>query len=118
MAVGLVLLLLEAPLAQRLQAEVTDKVVGVELGAHGGDAAAQNGLLAGLAQAPAGLVVVGLTQRFALVLEETAIDEGGVALLENGTKRDIQREREREKGRAGSGNVHRQQLQRGGCHCN
>lgn len=98
MAVGLVLLLLEASLAQRLQAEVTHEVVGVELGAHGGDAAAQDGLLAGLAQAPARLVVVGLAQRFALVFEEAAVDEGGVALLEDPHKgRHSERERDRER---------------------
>lgn len=58
----------------------------MELGAHGGDAAAEDGLLAGLAQAPTRLVVVGLTQGFALVFEETAVDEGGVALLETPDK--------------------------------
>lgn len=107
MAVGFVLLLLEASLAQRLQAEVTHKVVGVELGAHGGDAAAQDGLLAGLAQAPARLVVVGLAQRFALVFEEAAVDEGGVALLEEPYKeRHSEREGKREKGRVRRGNLH------------
>lgn len=50
-AVGFVLLLLEAALAQGLQAEVTHKVVGVEFGPHGGDTAAQDWLLAGLAHA-------------------------------------------------------------------
>ena len=80
-AVGLVLLLLEAALAERLEAEVADQVVGVELGAHGGDAATQDGLLAGLAQAARGLVVVGLTQRLALVLEEAAVHKRAVALL-------------------------------------
>ena len=82
MAVGLVLLLLEAALAQGLEAEVADQVVGVELGPHGGDAATQDGLLAGLAEAAPALVVVGLAQRLALVLEETPVHEGAVALLE------------------------------------
>lgn len=82
MAVGLVLLLLEAAFAERLQAEVAYEVVGVEFGAHGRDAAAQDGLLAGLAHAAARLVVVGLTQRLSLVLEEAAVDEGAVTLLE------------------------------------
>ena len=81
-AVGLVLLLLEAALAQGLEAEVADQVVGVELGPHGGDAAAQDGLLAGLAEAAPALVVVGLAQWLALVFEETAVHEGAVALLE------------------------------------
>lgn len=87
-AVGLVLLLLEAAFAQGLQAEVTHKVVGVEFGPHGGDAAAQDRLLAGLTHAAAGLVVVGLTQRLTLVFKEAAIDEGAVALLK---KRDAVR---------------------------
>lgn len=80
MAVGLLLLLLKAALAEGLQAEVADQVVWVELGPHGGDAAPQDGLLAGLAQAAPGLVVVGLTQGLAIVLEEAAVDEGAVAL--------------------------------------
>lgn len=79
-AVRLVLLLLEAAFAQRLQAEVAHQVVRVEFGPHGGDAAAQDGLLAGLTHAAPGLVVVGLAQRLALVLEEAAVDEGAVAL--------------------------------------
>lgn len=79
-AVGFVLLLLEAAFAQRLQAEVTHEVMRVEFGPHGGDAAPQDGLLAGLTHAAAGLVVVGLAQRFALVLEKAAVDEGAVAL--------------------------------------
>lgn len=79
-AVGLVLLLLEAAFAQGLQAEVTNKVVGVEFGPHGSDAAAQDRLLAGLAHATTGLVVVGLTEGVPLVFEEAAVDEGAVAL--------------------------------------
>lgn len=82
MAVRLVLLLLEATFAQRLQTEVTHKVVWVEFGPHGRDAAAQDRLLAGLTHAAAGLVVMGLTQRLTLVFEEAAVDEGTVALLE------------------------------------
>ena len=80
-AVRLVLLLLEAAFAQRLQAEVTHEVVGVEFGPHGGDAAAQDRLLAGLTHAATGLVVVGLTQGVTLMFEEAAVDEGAVALL-------------------------------------
>lgn len=59
---------------------MTHKVVRVEFGPHGGDAAAQDGLLAGMTHAATGLVVVGLAQRFTLVFEEAAIDEGAVAL--------------------------------------
>lgn len=80
MAVGLVLLLLEAAFAQGLQAEVTHEMVGVEFGPHGGDAAAQDGLLAGLTHAATGLVVVGLAQRLTLVFEEAAVNKGAVAL--------------------------------------
>lgn len=85
-AVGLVLLLLEAAFAQGPQAEVTHKVVGVEFSPHGGDAAAQDWLLAGLTHAPTRLMVVGLTQRFTLVFEEAAVDKGCVALLKKKTK--------------------------------
>lgn len=80
MAVGLVLLLFETALAEGLEAEVAHQVVRVKFGTHGGDAAAQDGLLACLAHAAARLVVVGLAQRLALVLEEAAVDEGAVAL--------------------------------------
>lgn len=83
-AVLLVLLLFEAAFAQGFQAKMTHKVVGVELGPHGRDAAAQDWLLAGMTHAPTGLVVVGLAQRFAFVLEEAAINKGGVALLQKG----------------------------------
>lgn len=79
-AVRLVLLLLEAAFAQRLQAEVTHQVVGVEFGPHGGDAAAEDGLLARLTHAATGLVIVGLTQRLSLVFEEAAVDKRAVAL--------------------------------------
>lgn len=79
-AVGLVFLLLEAAFAQRLQAEVAHEVVRVKFGAHGGDAAAQDRLLAGLTHAATRLVVVGLAQRLTLVFKEAAIDEGAVAL--------------------------------------
>lgn len=81
-AVLLVFLLFEAAFAQGFQAKVTHKVVGVELGPHGCDAAAEDWLLAGMTHAPTGLVVVGLAQGFAFVFEEAAIDKGGVALLQ------------------------------------
>lgn len=97
-AVGLVLLLLEAAFAQGLQAEVTHEVVGVELGPHGGDAAAQDRLLAGLTHAAAGLVVVGLAQRLALVFEEAPVDEGAVALLKERGGESQSRQRELARG--------------------
>lgn len=58
MAVGLVFLLLETAFAQGLQAEVADEVMGVELGTHGGDTAAQDGLLAGMTHTAPGLMVM------------------------------------------------------------
>lgn len=84
-AVWLVLLLFEATFAQRFKAKVTHKVVGVELGPHCCDAAAQDRLLAGMAHAPAALMVVGLAQRLAFVLKEAAINKWGVALLQRVT---------------------------------
>lgn len=89
MAVWFVFLLLETAFAQWLQAEVAHKVVGVKLGPHGGDAAAQNGLLAGLAHAATGLVVVRLAQRLPLVFEEAAVHEGAVAFLEREEQNDL-----------------------------
>lgn len=80
-AVRLVVLLLEAAFAQGFEAELTHEVLRVELGAHGGDAAAYDGLLARLAHAAAGLVVVRLTQRLALVLEEAPVHKGTETLL-------------------------------------
>lgn len=79
-AVGFVLLLLETAFTQGLQTEVTHQVVGVKLGPHGGDASAQDRLLAGLTHAAAGLVVVGFTEGLTLMFEEAAVDEGAVAL--------------------------------------
>lgn len=81
-AVWLVFLLFEAAFGQGLQAKVAHKVMGVELGPHGCDAAAQDGLLTVVTHAATGLVVVGLAQRFAFVFEEAAVDKGGVALLQ------------------------------------
>lgn len=81
MAVGLVVLLLEAAFAQRFKAELTHKVLRVELGAHGGDAAAYDGLLARLAHAAARLVIVCLTQRLALVLKEASVYKRAETLL-------------------------------------
>lgn len=81
MAVGLIVLLLERSFVELLQAEGADEVLGVELLAHGGDAAACDWLLAARAERAAPLVVVDLAVGLALVLEEAAVDEGGEALL-------------------------------------
>lgn len=81
MAVGLLVLLLECSFVELLQAEGAHKVLRVELLAHGGDAAARDGLLAARAERAAPLVVVDLAVRLAVVLEETAVHKGGEALL-------------------------------------
>lgn len=57
------------------------EVMGVEFGPHGSDAAAQDGLLAGVAHAATRLVIVGLTQRLAVVFKEAAVHKRAVALL-------------------------------------
>lgn len=81
LAVGLVVLLLEGALVELLEAEGADKVLRVELLAHGGDAAARDGLLAARAQRAAPLVVVRLAVRLPVVVEEAAVDEWREALL-------------------------------------
>lgn len=83
LAVGLVVLLLEGAFVELLEAESAHKVLGVELLAHGRDAAAGDGLLAAGAQRAAPLVVVRLAVRLALVVEEAAVYERREALLEN-----------------------------------
>lgn len=83
LAVGLVVLLLEGALVELLEAEGADKVLRVELLAHGGDAAARDGLLAAGAQRAAPLVVVRLAVRLAVMVEEAAVDERREALLGN-----------------------------------
>lgn len=83
LAVGLVILLLEGALVELLEAEGADKVLRVELLAHGGDAAARDGLLAARAQRAAPLVVVRLAVRLPIVVEEAAVDERREALLGN-----------------------------------
>lgn len=81
LAVGLVILLLESALVQLLEAESTNKVLRVELLAHGGDAAPRDGLLAARAQRAAALVVVRLAVRLPVVIKEAAVDEWCEALL-------------------------------------
>lgn len=80
-AVGLVVLLLEATFAQRFKAELTHEVMRVELRTHGGNAASYNGLLARLTHAATRLVIVRLTQRLTLVLEETSVHKRAKTLL-------------------------------------
>lgn len=80
LAVGLVVLLLEGALVELLETEGADKVLRVELLAHGGDAAARDWLLAARAQRAAPLVVVCLAVRLPVVVEEAAVDERREAL--------------------------------------
>lgn len=80
-AVGLVVLLLEAAFAQRFKAELTHQVLRVELGAHGSDAASHDGLLTGLTHTATRLVIVCLTQRLALMLEEASVHKRAETLL-------------------------------------
>lgn len=72
-AVGLVILLFEGALIKLLEAEGAHKVLGVELLAHGCDAAAGDGLLAARAQRATALVVVSLAVWLAVVVKEAAI---------------------------------------------
>lgn len=83
LAVRLVVLLLEGAFVELLKAESAHKVLRVELLAHGGDAAARDGLLAAGAERAAALVVVRLTVRLAVVVEEAAVYERREALLQN-----------------------------------
>lgn len=75
LAVGLVILLLEGALVELLETKGAHEMLRVELLGHGGDAAAGNGLLAARAQRAAPLVVVHLTVRLPVMLEEAAIDK-------------------------------------------
>lgn len=81
LAVRLVVLLFEGALVELLEAEGTDKVLGVELLGHGGDAAAGDGLLATRAQRASALVVVHLTVRLPIMLKEAAVDKRCEAFL-------------------------------------
>lgn len=81
MTVRLFVLLFERSFVELLQAEGAHKVLRVKLLGHGGDAAARDRLLAARAERAAALVVVNLTVRLAVVLEETAVHKRGEALL-------------------------------------
>lgn len=82
LAVGLVILLLEGALVKLLETKGAHEMLRVELLGHGGDAAAGNGLLAARAQRAAPLVVVHLTVRLPIMLEEAAIDKRREAFLQ------------------------------------
>ena len=81
-AVGFFVLLFERSFVQLLQAEGAHEMLGVELTVHGRDTAPRDGLLAAVTQrAPLG-VVMHLTVRPAVVLEEAAARKRLVALLQ------------------------------------
>lgn len=86
LAVRLVVLLFEGALVELLKAEGTDKMLGMELLAHGCDTAARDGLLTAGTQRPAAGVIMDLAVGLTVVLEETAVDEGCEALLKHITK--------------------------------
>ena len=74
-AVRLLVPLFEGALVQALQAEGADKMLGVELLGHGGDASTRDGLLAAGAERPPQSVIVGLAVGTGLVLKEVAAVE-------------------------------------------
>lgn len=83
LAVGFVVLLFEGSLVQLLQAEGADEMLGMELLAHGWDAAARDGFLTAGTQRPPAGVIMNLTVRLPVVLEETAVYEGCETLLQH-----------------------------------
>lgn len=76
-------MLFEGALVELLKAEGTDKMLGMELLAHGCDAAARDGLLTAGTQRPAAGVIMDLTVGLTVVLKETAVDEWREALLKH-----------------------------------
>lgn len=76
-------MLFEGALIELLEAEGTDKMLRMKLLAHGCDAAARDGFLTARTQRPAAGVIMNLTVRLTVVLEETAVDKGCEALLKH-----------------------------------
>lgn len=83
MAVRFVILLLEGALVELLETEGTDKMLRVELLAHGRDASAGYGLLAAGAERATSFMVVNLTVRLPIMLKETAVHKRGKTLLQH-----------------------------------
>ena len=79
-AVGFVAVLLEGSLVELLEAKRADKVFGVKLAEHGGDAAAGDGLAAARARRPTHLVVVQFAVRRPFVLVKVAVSKRLLAL--------------------------------------
>lgn len=82
MAVWFVVLLLEGALVELLEAEGTDKMLRVELLAHGRDAPTCYGLLAAGTERATSFMVVNLTIWLPIMLKETAIHKRGKTLLQ------------------------------------
>lgn len=76
LTVRLVVLLFEGALVELLETEGTDKMLRMKLLAHGCDAAARDGFLTAGTQRPAADVIMNLTVRLTVMLEETAVDKG------------------------------------------
>lgn len=81
MAVWLVVLLLEGALVKLLETEGTNKMLRVELLAHGCDAPACYRLLAAGAERTTSFMVVNLTVWLPIMLKETAVHKRGKTLL-------------------------------------
>lgn len=81
-AVWLVVLLLECALVQLLQAESTDKVLGVELLIHSCDASSCDGLMAACTEGAPPCVVVRLAVWHALMLKKAPRSKGHTAFLQ------------------------------------
>lgn len=72
LTIGLVILLPEDSLGQLCQAESTHEVLGVELVAHGADAAAGDGLPTAMAEGSPALVVMELAEGTSVQFKEGA----------------------------------------------
>lgn len=75
MAVGLVVMLFEGSLVQLFEAEGADKVLRVEFSEHGSDTATHDRLVARGTQGATLCMVMCLTVRLALKVEEATADE-------------------------------------------
>lgn len=82
MAIGLFVLLLEGAFVELLEAEGANKMLRVELPAHGGDAAAGDGFLAAGTERATLLVVMDFAEGAPTMLKEATVHEWGVAFLE------------------------------------
>lgn len=89
MAVGFIVLFFERALVQLFHAVRTDKVLRVELLLHGSDASSSDGLVAASAEGTPHCVIMDLTIRDAIMVEETATVEWHAALLERSREQTV-----------------------------